>query len=292
VKGPGLSSVDLVVATIGRSAELDALLDSLGRQTHAGFRVLLVDQNDDDRVATVAARHPSLRIDVLRSAPGLSRARNVALAQIGADLVAFPDDDCTYPPELLESVATRLTERPDLDGLTGRTGDASGAVASNWTPSPGRVDRATIWHRANSASMFLRADLVRQVGRFDERLGLGSGKPWSSAEELDYLLRALEHGARLEYDPGLVVHHARRAPGAEGLRALGRRDGASVGFLLRKHRYPAPAVARMLIRPLGGALLALLRGDVTRARYRAATLRGRIAGYRGGSPSSSAKSDA
>jgi glycosyltransferase involved in cell wall biosynthesis len=292
VEGPGLPAVDLVVATIVRSAELDALLDSLEHQTHAGFRVLLVGQNADDRVAAVAARHLQLRIEVLQAAPGVSRARNAALPRITAELVAFPDDDCTYPPELLESVARRFAERPDLDGLTGRTGDTAGEVAANWSPSPGPVDRATIWHRANSASIFLRASLVRRVGLFDERLGLGSGNPWSSAEELDYLLRALRLGARIEYDPGLVVHHALRAPTAGGRRELGFRDGASVGFLLRKHRYPAAAVARMLVRPLGGAAVSLVRGDASRARYYTATLRGRVAGYRGGAPSSSAKSDA
>ena len=64
--------------------------------------------------------------------------------------------------------------------------------------------------------------------------------------------------------------------------ALGRRDGASVGYILRKHRYPPAVLARMLVRPIGGVLVSLMRGDIARARFHAATVRGRLLGYRGG----------
>ena len=42
---------DLVVATLGRSTELDAFLASLENQTGASIRLLVVDQNEDTRVA-------------------------------------------------------------------------------------------------------------------------------------------------------------------------------------------------------------------------------------------------
>ena len=96
---------DLVVATVDRVAELGQLLDSLDRQTHTDFRVLVVDQNDDDRVQDVLARHGSLRIDRLQVPRGLSRARNEALTHLQAEVVAFPDDDCSYPDDLLEEGA-------------------------------------------------------------------------------------------------------------------------------------------------------------------------------------------
>ena len=40
-------------------------------------------------------------------------------------------------------------------------------------------------------------------------------------------------------------------------------------------------VVRMLVRPLGGIGVALLHGDLGRARFHAATLRGRVRGYVG-----------
>jgi hypothetical protein len=88
-------------------------------------------------------------------------------------------------------------------------------------------------------------------------------------------VRAVTAGARIAYDPSLVVLHDVREDDA----SVGLRDGTSLGHLLRKHGYPPRTVARMLVRPLGGVLLALARLDVPRARYYAATLRGRVRGY-------------
>jgi GT2 family glycosyltransferase len=273
----GLPSFDLVVATVDRVDELRVLLASLDRQTHRAFTVHVVDQNADDRLRPLLASFPQLDIAHLRSQPGLSRARNAALDRLAADVVAFPDDDCVYPDDLLERVARGLAERLELDGLTGRAVSPDGRSSASWKADPAVLTRENLWNRAISFTIFLRREIVSRVGGFDEELGLGSGTPWHSGEEIDYLLRALAAGARVEYDPLLVVTHE---PGTDD-GAMGLRDGASIGYLLRKHRYPRRVVARMLVRPVGGVAVSLARRDRDRARFHAATLRGRIAGYRG-----------
>jgi glycosyltransferase involved in cell wall biosynthesis len=243
---------DLVVATVGRTVELERFLASVETQTHRDFRVLVVDQNDDDRVAPLLDE----TVVRLRSPLGLSRARNAALPQLTADVVAFPDDDCVYPPDLLERVAARIA---GLDGVTGRE--------PWWTTDAAALTRDNLWNRAISFTIFLRRQLVERVGPFDERLGL----PSSSGEEIDYLIRALDAGARIEYDPSLVVEHPRKPV---DLAAVGARDGASIGYILRKHGYPKRVVAPMLLRPAGGAIL-----QPRRAGFHLATLRGRLKGY-------------
>ena len=241
---------DLVVATVGRVEELEAFLSSLERQTHRDFRVLVVDQNEDDRIAPLLGEG-TVR---LRSPRGLSRARNAALPLLEADVVAFPDDDCVYPPDLLERVALRVD---GLDGITGRE--------PWWTTGAATLTRDNLWNRAISFTIFLRRTLVEQVGEFDESLGL----PSSSGEEIDYLIRALDAGARIDYDPAIVVEHPRKSAD------VGGRDGESVGYILRKHRYPPRVVARMLVRPAVGIAV-----EPRRAGFHLATLLGRLRGYR------------
>ena len=242
---------DLVVATVGRTAELERFLASVDAQTHGDFRLLVVDQNADDRIVPLLDD----RAVRLRSGPGLSRARNAALPALTADAVAFPDDDCVYPPDLLARVADRLD---GLDGVTGRE--------PWWTTGAATLTRDNLWNRAISFTIFLKREVVERVGLFDERLGL----PSSSAEEIDYLIRALDAGARIEYDPSLVVEHPRKHSD------VAARDGRSIGYVLRKHRYGPRTVARMLVRPAAGIVL-----HPTRARFHAETLRGRVSGYRG-----------
>jgi GT2 family glycosyltransferase len=272
-----LPSFDLVVATVGRVEELERLVASIARQTHRRIRVLLVDQNDDDVLDPIVSRHGTLAITRLECRRGLSRARNTGLARIDADLVGFPDDDCVYPDDLLERVAHRFAADAELAGLAGRAADERGDSSASWSREGAVLTRENVWNRAISFTIFLRSSLVAEVGGFDEQLGLGSGTRWSSGEEIDYLVRALDTGARIEYDPSLIVIHAQeRRP----LWSVGARDGASVGYILRKHRYSIRTVGAMLVRPVAGALLALARRDGARARFHLATLRGRVLGYR------------
>ena len=244
------------------------------------MRVLLVDQNDDDRLEPILAA-PPVEIVHLRADRGLSRARNAALGRLEADVVAFPDDDCAYPLGLLRRIGERFAESAALDGVTGRAVGFDASSSTSWKTDPARLERENLWNRAISFTIFLRRSVIESVGAFDEQLGLGSGTPWHSGEEIDYLVRAVDAGARIEYDPDQFVWHDVR----EDTPAIGLRDGASIGYLLRKHGYRPRAVGRMLVRPVGGTLTALAQGDAERARYRNATLRGRVRGYLGASRS-------
>jgi glycosyltransferase involved in cell wall biosynthesis len=273
-----LLSFDLVVATVGRVDELRRLLASLERQTHPEFRVLLVDQNEDDRLLPVLAQSGRVEVVHLRSPRGLSRSRNVALPELRADVVAFPDDDCEYPNDLLERVAHRFAADGHLDGLTGRAADRQGRSSSSWRTDRSLLASADLWNRAISYTIFLRRGLLDRIGGFDERLGLGANGPWSSGEEIELLVRAVRAGARIDYDPEVVVWHELREYTGKGLRAVGYRDGAAVGYILRRHGYGRRAKARMLVRPVAGVAVALARRDVAAARFHASTLRGRVVG--------------
>jgi glycosyltransferase involved in cell wall biosynthesis len=276
----GLTSFDLVVATVDRVEELRRLLDSLTQQTHRAFRVLIVDQNEGAVLDAVVSDYGSLDIVRLNAARGLSHARNAALSQLRADLVAFPDDDCVFPSDLLQRVAARFEANPELAGVTGRAVAESGMSSASWARDAALLTRENLWNRAISFTIFLRAKLVAEIGDFDERLGLGSGGPWASGEEIEYLVRALDRGASIEYEPNLVVLHEEKVLTSQALRSLAAREGASIGYILRKHHYPPRTVVRMLVRPVGGALLALARRDRARAAFHLSTLRGRLLGYR------------
>jgi GT2 family glycosyltransferase len=283
-----LPSFDLVVATLGRAMELERLLLSLEAQSYSDFRVIVVDQNEDDRVLRVLEGHGGIELLRMTSDPGLSRARNAGLDRLAADVIAFPDDDCVYPPSLLEAVAQRFAD-DDLDGLSVRTADRRGHSDAGWGSEPTWLAKENVWNLAASAGVFMRRSLVERVGRFDERIGVGSPGPWDSGEETDYVIRALELGARIEYDPTIVVEHKLRGHDAATAGTQGFREGASVGYLLRKHGYPARALTRMAVRPAAGAAVSLARLDTVQARFYVATLRGRLRGYFG---TSRAKSSA
>src|SRR5829696_7589651 len=155
----------LVLATIGRISEVQRFLDSLDSQTYRDFELIVVDQNQDDRLSPLlAAYRGRFSILHLRSESGLSRARNAGLGHITGDVVTFPDDDCWYPPELFERIARFFRERPELDGFTGRIADERGrSGTARFDNESGPLNLVNVWKRAASVTLFLRRDVVEAI---------------------------------------------------------------------------------------------------------------------------------
>lgn len=275
--------VSLVTGTLGaRRDQIALLLNSLASGTHRNIELVVVDQSQDYNHLSALLLEPRwFPILHLSSKPGLSRARNVGLAHVTGDIVAFPDDDGWYPETLLSSVVERFRSDPSLGGLAGRPVDAEGRSSfPRWDLRPGRIDRFNVWRRCNSNALFLSRAAVERVGGFDESLGVGSGTPWGAAEDIDYPLRVLAAGFPLHYDPTLLVHHPRILASFDSVGAARAESyGRGMGRVLRKHAYPWWFVLYQAARPLGGALISAATGRLAKARYHRAIWRGRREGW-------------
>jgi len=273
----------LVLATVGRVAELSGFLRSLAAQPYPDYELIVVDQNTDDRLVPVLRGYQSqIQLKHIRSAPGLSRARNVGLKFADGDIVAFPDDDCWYPAHLLGRVARFFEDHPECDGLTGRPALPTGEPFPGWDGEPSLVTKSNVWQRAMSLAIFLRRRVIAAMGDFDETLGIGSGTPWGSGEETDYLLSMFERGFGILYEPSIVVFH----PPLSGCydRAARRKAyvyGQGMGRVLRKHDYSQFQAWKYFLLPLRSAIYSFLTGRPRRALLGWAMFQGRLAGYAG-----------
>ncbi|MCC0002575.1 MAG: glycosyltransferase family 2 protein [Methylobacteriaceae bacterium] len=219
---PAAPRLSLLCCTVGRTEKLGRLLDSLIRQTVRDFELVVVDQNAPGVLDPVLALYAqALDIRHVRSEKGLSRARNVGLGHCRAKIVAFPDDDCWYPDALVEKILSMFDVEAQAGVITGRTVDAAGADSLGlFLDADATITKSNVWLSGNSNSLFIRTEIARKIGGFDETLGVGASTPFKSGEETDFLLRALATGARGLYRRDLRVHHD-QAPvgGAGGVRA-------------------------------------------------------------------------
>lgn len=269
----------LVVATVDRVDELRALLESLSRQTFSDFEIIIIDQNDDDRLAMLAHSFGlGMTLRHCRTAArGLSRARNIGIRVANGDIVGFPDDDCVYPPGVLEFVHQRFDADPSLATLSGPAVSQSGQHGSGrWTTAHGEITIDTVWTSVIAFNFFIRSDALRTIGEFDEELGVGAR--FGSAEETDLVLRVMAQGGRAVYDPALLVVHPDKRLTVEATRRAFR-YGRGLGRVLRKHRAPLRITLAFLVRPAGGIAWGLLSFRPLAARYYWNTLFGRVAGY-------------
>jgi cellulose synthase/poly-beta-1,6-N-acetylglucosamine synthase-like glycosyltransferase len=280
LEGAALPRISLILATITRVDLVERFLLSVIAQGYPNLEVLVADQNTDDRLTKlVASLSAHLHIRHLRTSRGLSRSRNVALRHITGDIVAFPDDDATYPTGLLHSVARMFRRYPGVGGLVGcPVSEISGSKFRGFASRPRDITPRNAWSLVSSIGLFLRVEVTEMVGAFDETLGLGSGTPWGAGEDRDYPLRAIDLGTRLRYDPELKIRHP-ESDYSDLQRAY--LYGSGLGRVLRKRSARPIEVLRLIVvRPIGGIALAILRGRWCAAAFYFHSLRGRISGWR------------
>jgi len=280
----------LIITTLHRTTELRRFLESACDQTYKQFEIVIVDQNADDRVTRIVEEFtPRLPIRHIRSAVrGASSGRNLGLSlSSDSDIIAFPDDDCWYPRDLLARVAEFFRLHPDWQGLTGRSVTEEGLPSNGrWHSRPGQVTLANAWNRATCFSIFFR-DAVAREAVFDETLGCGAGTRWGGGEDLDFLLQVITRGNHVFFDPNLKVYHPEWSTAGDTASVCQKAHtyARGMGRVLRKHRYPFHLVAYQIIRPLGGTLLSLAKGKPAMAAYHWAVLKGRWKGWVASLPS-------
>lgn len=276
-------SFSLVLGTVERTDDLGRFLSSLDAQTYRDFELIVVDQNKDERLESVLApftsRFPILH---LRSEPGLTRAKNLGMKHVTGDIVGFPDDNCQFPPDILDRVARFFDEHPLADGLTGRSADEDGRDSNGTFDREAGVVDKKVWRRSTAYTIFLRRDTALGVS-YDEEMGPGAATVWQGGDDWDYMLKVLERGASVYYDPEVLVVHpiaVTRFDAADAQRAYTYNCGK--GRALRRHGFPWRFKASWLFGPLGGAALRLIRRqELPVVRYRWAAFRGRFRGLFG-----------
>lgn len=274
----------LVMCTVNsehRETEIKRLFNSLKNQIETDFEVVVVDQNTEfDLASLIEPFKDEIPIRHIRSARGLSRARNRGIEIARGKLCAFPDDDCWYAPDLLARVRDIFVCKADIAGVHGRGSDPeTGLDMARFDSSHGQISLSNVLERSVSCALFYRTGLLREVGGFDEELGLGSGTRWTGCEDYELPIRLILAGHRLDYHPDVVTFHP--CPSDEyNSKTIerAREQSPSFGMLLTFYPFGWFAAVYRVSRPLGGAVLSLLNGDLNRARYHLTASKGRFLG--------------
>lgn len=232
---PGFS---LVVATRGRTEEMKRLVDSLSEQTCTDFEVIVVDQNEDDRlVAILAAAACRDRVRHLRCPAGVSRARNMGMDYARGSIIGFPDDDCWYPPHTLENVTSWFRSNPEYDILSLNSLDENGTRSSNrWYQDSCDINLLNVYRTSVGYAYFVRASGPAGRVRYDEGVGPGADSPYLGGEDTDYILESMRRGARGRFEAEWYIGHPLKyIRNASVSRERVFIYGRGMGFVQRKH---------------------------------------------------------
>ena len=200
--------ISLIISTYGRSNEVDALLESISRQSYdlQLIEVIVVDQNDQIDLVPILGKYenrlPHL-LHVKTPEKGLAKSKNKGLELAHGRIVTFPDDDCMFYEDTVYKALTFLKERPEIDVVYGRIFDrnTNRNIMREWFVGDKKLNPFNFHLNYSAITCFSkRKDLL-----FDTHFGVGAF--YGSGEELDYIVSALKKNLNVIYTSGIEVWH-------------------------------------------------------------------------------------
>jgi len=251
---PGAKSPEMtvVVCTYNRYDVLPDAIASLETQTidPETIEILVVD-NSGNRASQTAhwEQHvvPANARLIIDTVPGLSRARNTALREAQADIIAYIDDDAIAVPGWCEAILETFREQ-------GNAGAAGGPVEPIWPASSPpwlhRIHRGyySIVDLGDEAralgkkewlagtNIAYRTSVLEEAGGFNEGIGR-IGETLMSNEELVVSAKISKMGYESWYAPGARVLHRIRQDRVSQQWLRRRRSWQVVSDLLANPQY-------------------------------------------------------
>ena len=208
------ADLSLVLCTYGRVNEINDFLESIHAQSIKPAEIIIVDQNEKAiLIGLINEWQEKLSIKHRRvNFKGASKSRNYGAREAKFSLIAFPDDDCLYPSNLVEEITKLFQSYPKIDVI----------LASKIEPSEihnslkkGKLNHSRVSStldlfkaKAETSNIFTRKSILKTLSYvFDENIGPGANTPWASNEETDFLIRLLKQEARIIKLKDLAIAH-------------------------------------------------------------------------------------
>lgn len=168
--------------------------DSLVDTSHITGDVLIVNQCDREGMAEYPTPRGVARM-YFTTQRGLTKSRNMAIANSRGDICLLCDDDEVFEPDYEEKILEAYGTMPQADviifKMRGRTPSFPDKIRRLRFPLTMKVSSWQI--------SFRRQRMINSGIRFDELLGAGTGN--GAEEELKFLLECQRRGLKIFYVP-------------------------------------------------------------------------------------------
>lgn len=229
-----MNRLTVLICTHNRADLLDRVLESLNlalRPPNWSIDVLVAANACTDRthklLERISGRPVSMRsLPVAWFAepvPGKSHALNSAIPRLGSGLVALIDDDHRVDASFLTAICTAAEAYPEATMFCGRILPDWNGSEPEWVhdtgpysvyplpvPCQDQGDEPRIvtleGRLPGGGNLVVCRNVFARVGGFSTELG-PRGHDLGGGEDVDFVIRALQAGERMQYIPNIVQYH-------------------------------------------------------------------------------------
>jgi GT2 family glycosyltransferase len=199
----------VIIPSFQSGATIRACLASvLAQDIGEPFEVFVADSGADNTAEIVRSEFPSVRL--LKSDRRLSaeRGRNWGAREARGAVFAFIDSDCVAQPDWLRRLCVTL-EEGNYDGVGGAIGNAGGSNATSWAGYYCEFREFLPLGPARDATYLTPGNVAYRRDTFRRAGGFPSG--YFPLEDQMFYRRLHAIGARVRFDPSIVVQHNHRS---------------------------------------------------------------------------------
>jgi len=149
----------------------------------------------------------------IRNEKGLSKSRNIALANANSDICMLCDDDIKLVQNFNKIILDTYNENPEADIICFQAIDENGIKFKNYHPKKRWLNLMTLM-KVSSIEITFRLKSIQEYSiKFDENFGLGTKMP--TGEESIFLVDGYKKGLKILYVPVPIVIHPLESSGTE-----------------------------------------------------------------------------
>jgi GT2 family glycosyltransferase len=200
----------VIIASHKRPDSIRRLIASLAPELATGSREIIIAENGTPTPMQLSLEGAPLR-HLHEPRSGKCRIQNRAIAEASGEILVFLDDDLVVARSYLAAVEQFFDTHREFAAMKGRIlpdedpEKKVGQLAPYMDlPIVDHGDEVLEVRGVLGANMAFRADALRQVGPFDERLGPGAA---GHEEETEMSQRLRHAGFRIGYAPKALVYH-------------------------------------------------------------------------------------
>ena len=208
-------TISVIVPVHNAKETLPRLLDSLSKQTHDDFEIIVVDDCSTDGTSEIIKDYKCNMIHLTRN-HGPAHCRNIGAQHAVGEILAFTDSDCRVDPHWIQNIQEIFFQN-ETEAIMGKLvllpsnflGDSISALGF---PGGGTLGFDKIWKvdpkgftdSISSCNFAIPKTIYWNIGGFDESF------PYPGGEDSLFAYHLKRMNYRIKYCPDVQVYHAAR----------------------------------------------------------------------------------